>query len=45
MFQSFFEDQSKIKLPKSNNKLYDISTQEEVGYWNSAIEQIEALDS
>ena len=23
MFQSFFEDQSKIKLPKSNNKLYD----------------------
>ena len=29
----------------SNNKLYDISTQEEVGYWNSAIEQIEALDS
>lgn len=29
----------------SNNKLFDISTHEEVGYWNSAIEQIEALDS
>ena len=29
----------------SNNKLFDIETHEEVGYWNEATEQIEELES